>query len=54
MALGLAVAQASMWERVKARLAAHFDFAAGFALWLLMAVGIDAWMRRRRESLNQA
>ena len=50
-AMAHAEREASMWERVKARLAAHFDFAAGFALWLLMAIFIDTRLRRRREHI---
>ena len=41
--------ESSFWDQVKARLEAHFTFATGFFLWLMMAIFIDTRLRRRRE-----
>jgi hypothetical protein len=41
----------SMWDKVKSRLEAHFTFAAGFFMWLMMAIFIDTRLRRRREHI---
>lgn len=43
--------EASMWTRIMNSLKAHFTFASGFVLWLLMAVFIDTRMRRRRQHI---